>query len=311
MKDPKGGGLLSSSRKPKDSTLNTAKRISIFFIALSILHISAFEALAELKSRAAILMNMSNGRILYKHNPYDLIPPASLTKVLSMYVAMDLIKAKKLSLTKKTKISTSAIKTGGSKMHLRRGETVTIKQLLLGMAVSSGNNASTALAQAVAKSNDSFVKMMNAKAKKIGMKNSTFKTPHGLPATGQLTTAYDMLKMARSYISAHPKAMSFHNTRSFKHNKVLHKSTNKLLGRVPGVYGLKTGYTNASGFNLIFTAKRGNVELLGVIMGGPTRAIRDAEATKILEAGFASPNSSTKVARTLSKKSYNASNNKK
>ncbi len=287
------------------------KRLYVCVIALSILHICAFDALAELTSRAAILMNMSNGRILYKHNPYDLIPPASLTKVLSMYVTLDLAKAKKVSLNKKTKISSAAIKTGGSKMRLRRGESVSIEKLLLGMAVSSGNNASHAVAEAVAKDSDAFIKMMNSKAKKIGMKNSTFKTPHGLPAEGQLTTAYDMLKMARSYINAHPKAMKFHNTRSFKHNNVLHKSTNKLLGKVPGVYGLKTGYTNASGFNLIFTAKRGDVQLLGVIMGGPTRAIRDAEATKILEAGFASPNSSTKVARALDKKSYNASNSKK
>ncbi len=291
--------------------MTNKKNIFICFLALSFIHICAFSAFAELQSRAAILMNMSNGRILYKHNPYDLIPPASLTKVLSMYVTLDQIKAKKISLKKTTKVSSSAIKTGGSKMRLRRGETISIEKLLMGMAVSSGNNASVALAQAVAKTNENFIKMMNAKAKKIGMKNSTFKTPHGLPAQGQLTTAYDMLKMARSYINAHPKAMSFHNMRSFKHNNVLHKSTNKLLGKVPGVYGLKTGYTDASGFNLIFTAKRGNVELLGVIMGGPTRVIRDAEATKILEAGFASPNSSTKVARSLDKQTYNASNSKK
>ncbi len=256
-------------------------------------------------------MNMSNGRILYKHNPYDLIPPASLTKVMSMYIALDMVKAKKISLNKTTKISNAAIRTGGSKMRLRRGESVTLDKLLLGMAVSSGNNASQAVAEAISKDSAKFINLMNAKAKKIGMRNSTFKTPHGLPAQGQFTTAYDMLKLARSYMNAHPTAMRYHNTRSFKHNKVLHKSTNKLLGQVPGVFGLKTGYTDASGFNLIFTAKRGDVELLGVILGGPTRIIRDQEATQILEAGFASPNSSAKVAQALNKASYSASSSAK
>ncbi len=291
------------------TTLN--KKLYSLLLLVAFLHISAFDALAELTSRAAILMNMSNGRILYKHNPYDLIPPASLTKVLSMYITLDMVKANKISLNKKTKISNAAIRTGGSKMRLRRGESVSINQLLMGMAVSSGNNASQAIAEAVAKNSSSFIKLMNDKAKKIGMRNSVFKTPHGLPAVGQVTTAYDMLKLARSYMNAHPSAMKYHNTRSFRHNKVLHKSTNKLLGQVPGVYGLKTGYTDASGFNLIFTAKRGDVELLGVILGGPTRAIRDEEATKILEAGFASPNSSAKVAQALNKANYSASSSAK
>ncbi len=290
--------------------MSIKKHVYTVILAVCVFHISAFDALAEISSRAAILMNMSNGRILYRHNPYDLIPPASLTKVLSMYVALDMVKAKKISLSKKTKISSAAIRTGGSKMRLRLGESVSLNQLLLGMAVSSGNNASQAVAEAVSKNSSTFIGLMNAKAQKIGMRNSTFKTPHGLPAEGQLTTAYDMLKMARSYINNHPTAMKFHNATSFKHNNVLHRSTNKLLGTVPGVYGLKTGYTDASGFNLIFTAKRGDVELLGVILGGPTRAIRDEEATKILEAGFANPNSSAKVAHALSQESYSATANK-
>ncbi len=290
--------------------MNTLKRLFVCIIAVSFFHISALDVLAEITSKAAILMNMSNGRILYRHNPYDLIPPASLTKVLSMYVTLDMVKAQKISLERKIKISNAAIRTGGSRMRLRRGESVTLNKLLLGMAVSSGNNASQAVAEAVSKNSDRFISLMNTKAQRIGMRNSTFKTPHGLPAEGQLTTAYDMLKLARSYMNEHPTAMKYHNATSFKHNNILHKTTNKLLGQVPGVYGLKTGYTDASGFNLIFTAKRGDVELLGVIMGGPTRAIRDEEATKILEAGFASPNSSAKVARALDKATYSATADK-
>ncbi len=268
---------------------------------------TASNAFAEITARSAILMNMKTGRILYKQNPYDLIPPASLTKVLSMYVAMDMIKSKKASLKTVTKVSSAAVRTGGSKMRLRRGEKISLEKLLMGMAVSSGNNASLAAAQCLAKSSSDFVKLMNAKAKQLGMRNSTFKNPHGLPAEGQFTTAYDMLKMARSYIKAHPQAMRFHNTKSFVHNGITHKSTNKLLGKVKGVDGLKTGWTIASGHNLIFTARRGDVQLLGVILGGKGRVKRDNEAKQLIEAGFAAPNSASKVSRKVGKQSYSAS----
>ncbi len=272
-----------------------------------LIFVTANNAFAEITSRAAMLMNMSTGRILYKQNPYELIPPASLTKVLSMYVAMDMVKDKKVSLNTTTKVSSAAIRTGGSKMRLRKGEKISLEKLLMGMAVSSGNNASLATAQCLSKSSADFVKLMNNKAKKLGMRNSTFKNPHGLPADGQFTTAYDMLKMARSYMRAHPQAMRFHNTKSFVHNGIKHRSTNKLLGTVNGVNGLKTGWTIASGHNLIFTAKRGDVQLLGVILGGKSRVRRDNEARKLLEAGFAAPNSAAKVARKVGKESYSAS----
>ncbi len=283
--------------------------LSYAFVLLSFLLLTtANNASAEITARSAILMNMTTGRILYKQNPYDLIPPASLTKVLSMYVALDMVKSKKVSLKTKTKVSSAAARTGGSRMRLRTGEKITIDKLLMGMAVSSGNNASLAAAQHFAKSSQAFVKLMNSKAKQLGMRNSTFKNPHGLPAKGQYTTAYDMLKMARSYIKAHPQAMRYHNTQSFVHNGIVHKSTNKLLGKVNGVNGLKTGWTIASGHNLIFTAKRGNVQLLGVILGGKGRIKRDNEAKQLIEAGFASPDSAAKVARKLGKVNYSASN---
>ncbi len=283
------------------------KALSVFFVfVLSFLHFTVFNASADVNARAAILMNMSNGRILYKQNPYAPIPPASLTKVMSMYITFDMVRDNKTSLNRVTKVNAKAAKTGGSSMRLKAGETISIEKLLLGMAVSSGNNASTVLAQTLAPDSKTFVNMINQKARSLGMKNSTFKTPHGLPAQGQYTTAYDMLKMARSYMRAHPTAMNFHNTRSFEHNKKLHRNTNKLLGRVPGMNGLKTGYTRASGFNLIFTAQRGDVKLLGVILGGTSSAGRDLEVVKLLEAGFATPNSSAQVARALNQQVKNA-----
>ncbi len=289
--------------------MKICNRACVCFLSVTLLVgcIYPAQALAKITSRAVILMNMSTGRILYKQNHSHLIPPASLTKVLSMYVAMDLIKAKKLSLGTTTKISAQAAKTGGSRMVLKKNEKITVEKLLMGMAVSSGNNASLALAQLVSKSSSNFVNLMNKKAKALGLRNTTFKNPHGLPAKNQFTTAYDMLKMARSYMKDHPQAMRFHNTRTFKHNNVVHRSTNKLLGKVKGMNGLKTGWTIASGHNLIFTAKRGDVQLLGVILGGKSRIGRDNDAKKLLEAGFKSPNSAAKVAQILGATKYSAS----
>ena len=142
---------------------------------------------------------------------------------------------------------------------------------------------------------------MNRKAQQIGMKKSTFKTPHGLPAKGQFTTAKDMLTLARCYLRDHPDVMRFHRMRTFNYRGITLRNTNTLLGKVKGVDGLKTGWTVASGYNLIFTAKRGNTRLLGVVMGGKTRTDRDTAAKQILEAGFKFPSSTRKVTATLNK----------
>lgn len=240
-------------------------------------------------------MNVKTGRILYEQNADAAIAPASLTKVLAMYVALDIVEAKGVSLGKNVLISRAAAATGGSRMHLRAGRRVSLDRLLAGMAVASGNDASVAVAQSMAASNRRFVQLMNRKAKSIGMRRSVFKTPHGLPAKGQLTTARDMLTLSRSYLAAHPKALRYHKTSSLAHDGVTLRNTNGLLGVVPGVDGLKTGWTAASGYNLIFTARRGGVRLLGVVMGGDAKSRRDSEARRLLEAGFRNPANPTKV----------------
>ncbi len=286
--------------------MNTFRSFFLGVCVALLLVLTTTCAFAELTSRSAILMNMSTGRILYKHNPYELIPPASLTKVLSMYVTLDLIKAQQLQLDNTVSISKEAAATGGSKMILRKGEKVSIDKLLMGMAVSSGNNASLAIAQHITKKSATFINMMNKKAAELGMRNSTFYTPHGLPAEGQYTTAVDMLKMARSYLKAHPAAMRYHNTQEFTHNGKKHENTNKLLGKIHGLNGLKTGWTIASGHNLIFTAERDGVQLLGVILGGTSRINRDVDAKKLLEAGFASPDSAASVNISIDGEDFNA-----
>lgn len=238
--------------------------------------------------RSAMLVDMSTGRLLYEQNADEPIPPASLTKVLSMFVAMDQVRAGKASLKDTVKVSRRAFSTGGSRMFLKQGETLTLDDLLEGMAVSSGNDASVATAEHIGGSVDNFVQMMNAKARALGMKNSVFRNPHGLPAAGQHTTARDMLTLSRAYLAQYPEALRYHSTRYIKHNKVITTNKNPLLGNCEGADGLKTGWVFASGYNLISTVKRGKTRLLAVVLGAETTQARAQEVNRLVEAGFRS-----------------------
>lgn len=238
----------------------------------------------EVQAGAAVMMDMSTKRVLYAQDSERKIPPASLTKVMSMYVVFDGVKAGKISLQTPVRISRRAAKTGGSNMHLKAGERVRLDDLLRGMAVASANDAAVAVAEHVAGSQGAFVAMMNRKAAQIGMRNTTFKTPHGLPAKGQFTTAADMLRLAWRYLEAHPSARWYHSTPAIQHNGVLLSNTNKLLGH-DEVNGLKTGFTRASGYNIILTSTRGGRELVAVLLRTPSVEVRTREAQRLLEYG--------------------------
>lgn len=250
--------------------------------------LSAFPVLASdsLEVHSAIIMDMGTGRILYEQNADDQIPPASLTKVMSMFVAMDKIRSGKASINDQVKISKRAAGTGGSRMFLTSGERVSLDELLTGMAVSSGNDASTAVAEHIGGSTDGFVRLMNAKAQSLGMKQSIFRNVHGLPAAGQMTSARDMLTLSRAYLQQYPEALRYHSIRYIKHNRVITTNKNPLLGNVEGADGLKTGWVCASGYNLISTVKRGKTRLLAVVLGAQNTQLRAQETHRLIEAGF-------------------------
>ena len=235
---------------------------------------------------SAILYDLDNDAILFEQNADEHIPPASLTKVLSMFLALDHISAGHAAFDSVVPVSRAAARTGGSRMGLRNREQVPLEELLMGMAVASGNDASMAVAEFVGGSAPSFVNMMNAKARMLGMRDSRFRNPHGLPAQGQYTTARDMLTLARAYLRAYPWALKFHNTHVLNHQGRVTWNKNPLLGQYPGADGLKTGWVNASGYNLIFTASRGDKRLLAVILGAPDVRVRGTEACRLLDAGF-------------------------
>ena len=282
------------------SALVRITAFSLFFCALCIALLAATRvALAARGARAAILINMDTGKVLFEKNADMSIPPASLTKVMSMFLTMDAVSAKRLTLDEKIRITPAASTVGGSSMHLRNGERVAVRQLLTGAAVASGNDAITALALRVGGNERQFVRAMNQKANSIGLKRTEFKNPTGLPAAGQRSTPRDMATLTRAYLRAHPGAQNFHSTRVFMHRNRQMANTNALLGSVRGVNGLKTGWTVASGYNLIVTAQRGGTRLIAVVMGGTSRNARDAMAERLIEAGFDGNGDPKKIRRSM------------
>jgi D-alanyl-D-alanine carboxypeptidase (penicillin-binding protein 5/6) len=238
-------------------------------------------------ARSAILVNRDTERILYAQHADTPVPPASLAKVMTLFLALDAVKAKSVRFSEKIRISRAAADTGGSSMYLRAGERVPFESLLSGMAVASGNDAAVAVAQRLAGGSTSrFVSMMNRKAAALGMRRTLFKTPNGLPALGQQTTARDMMLLARAYLRAHPAAARFHAAHFVLHRGRTLPTTNSLLNVVDGVDGLKTGWTQASGYNIIVTAQRGGVRLLAVVLGAKSREARDDSVRALLESGF-------------------------
>lgn len=246
-------------------------------------------------ARAAILCNLDTSKVLFERSADLQLAPASLTKIMTMFLALDAVRSHRLSLGDKLLIPTAAAKAGGSCMGLKAGEQVPLVRLLAGMAVSSGNDAATAVALRLGGSIENFARQMNAKARQLGMRSTNFRNPTGLPAAGHKSTARDLMLLCRAYFRAHPQAARFHNMTFFVHRGAVARNTNTLLGRVPGVDGLKTGWTVASGYNLIVTAKRGNTRLLAIVLGCPDKKSRDELAVRLLDAGFRYPASPLKA----------------
>jgi D-alanyl-D-alanine carboxypeptidase (penicillin-binding protein 5/6) len=266
-----------------------AVRIKGFFVVMTILFLSVNLPEAEalkLTSRSAILMDMSTGRILFSHNADSAIQPASITKILSLYLAEEAIREGRVHPEDPVKISRKAGRTGGSKMYLEAGSEIPLEKLLKGMAVVSANDASVAVAEYIGGDVEVFVEQMNRKAKELGMTSSLFRNPNGLPAKGQVTTARDMLILAREYLRSFPELLNLHSQQYFTYREITQHNRNTLLKRYPNADGLKTGWVHQAGYHIIATAARNNTRLIAVIMGARNPNIRTKEAERLLDEGF-------------------------
>jgi D-alanyl-D-alanine carboxypeptidase (penicillin-binding protein 5/6) len=237
-------------------------------------------------SVSAMLMDAYTGQILYSQNPHLRIQPASLAKMLTLFLIFDALKQGNIQLDNEVLISKKAAQTKGSKMYLREGTRIPLVELIKGIAVVSGNDACVAVAERLYESEPAFVDQMNQKIKHLRMQNSKFQTVDGWPVPDQYTTAYDMAMLAQAYIRKHPEALQYHSLKEFSHeNHILH-NRNGLILQDPSVDGLKTGHVEEAGYHLLATAKREKKRFIAVVMGAEKIAIREKEAMQLLNFGF-------------------------
>jgi D-alanyl-D-alanine carboxypeptidase len=274
--------------------------ISAFFLLFLLgFHQAATAREIHVNARSAMLVDMTNGKVLYEQNADVLIPPASITKVLTLYLVFEAIRDGRLHLWDNVKVSSRAAKTGGSRMGLRTGDVVPVGEVIKGMAVVSGNDACVAIAEHMNGSVEAFVRQMNIKARQLGMNDSTFQTPNGLPAKGQFTTARDIARLSTAYLRRYPESLNIHSMQSYTYRTSTHRNANRLLGTCQGVDGLKTGFVCASGYNLAATAIRGDHRLIAVVLGAPSAGVRATETAKLLEMGYDSLNTGTVLVRAI------------
>ena len=241
-------------------------------------------------SKSAILMDFDTGEILYSKNASEVLPPASMTKIMSMLLIMERIDNKTLSLTDEVTISENAANMGGSQVFLQANETYKVEELLKGIAIASGNDAVVAMAEKVSGSVSDFVALMNEKAKSLGLTNTKFLNPHGLDTEGHVTTAHDMAIIARELIK-HTSILKFTSIYEdyLKKNdgsSIWLVNTNKLVRFYDGVDGLKTGFTKNAGYCLTSTAKKNNTRFITVVMGSETSDKRSSDTVNMLNYGF-------------------------
>lgn len=235
---------------------------------------------------ASLVVDAVTGNVLWQRNANKILYPASLTKLMTIYITLQAIDGSKLSLDDTLNISTKAILQPKTNLKLKRGQGITVRECLHGLIVHSANDAAVVLAEAIAGNESNFAKLMTLTAQQLGMKSTNFINASGLPHPQQVTTAYDMAKLAIALRRDFAHYYSMFSKRSFVFNGRIINSHNNVLKRYPWADGLKTGYTNAAGFNLVTSVSRDNSKLIGVIMGGSTATARDNHMIKLLEYGY-------------------------
>jgi D-alanyl-D-alanine carboxypeptidase (penicillin-binding protein 5/6) len=243
-------------------------------------------------AKSWLLLDMNSNQIIASQEPDLRIEPASLTKIMTAYLTFSAITTKKLALDQMITVSTRAWKVdpSSSKMFIDPATPVSVNDLLYGLMVQSGNDAAVALAEAVAGTEDAFVVLMNREAQRMGMKNTRFGNPHGLPSAENYSTAQDLSLLAAHIIADYPGFYKIDSTKYFTYNKIKQPNRNRLLWSDPTVDGMKTGHTEAAGFCMIASAKRpngsGERRLLSVLIGANSDQTRAQESQKLLNWGF-------------------------
>ncbi len=274
--------------------------LSAFLLAGSVLPASAqMPQPPDVAAKAYLLMDVTSGQVLASMNPDQSVEPASLTKLMTAYIVFDALKAGKISLTQTFGVSERAWKMPGSRMFIDPKMQVPVEDLIKGMIVQSGNDATVALAEGVAGSVERFVELMNAQAKSLGMKSTGYRNPEGLTEAGHTTTARDLAILSNRLMTDFPQYVPYYAIQRYRYpGTPAANDTNRnlLLFRDPSVDGLKTGHTNAAGYCLVATARRqvvglgegaqGQRRLISILLGATSENARAAETQKLLNWGY-------------------------
>lgn len=265
--------------------------VSLFISAASQASQVIIPAPPQLASTAYLLVDADTGKILAERNGDMPLPPASLTKMMTRYIVSEEIEAGRLNESDLVRISDNAWKKGGaasgsSTMFLKPRSEVPVIDLIRGVIIQSGNDASIALAEHIAGSEEAFSDVMNQQAQLLGMTNTTYKNATGWPADGHVTTAADLATLAQSVIRDHPEHYSIYSEKYFKHNGINQPNRNKLLFRNKFVDGLKTGHTKEAGYCLVASEKRNDMRLISVVMGAKNEETRASESQRLMAYGF-------------------------
>ncbi len=264
--------------------------VMIFPFACAASGAAATGGIGELPCKSAILMDATTGEILYEQNADVALPPASVTKVMTLLLVMEAIEAERIQLTDMVRVSANAASMGGSQVFLEEGEEMRVEEMLKCVIIASANDCAVALAEFVSGSEEAFVAAMNARAVELGMKNTHFENTNGLDDTAEnhVTSARDIAIMSRALI-AHSKILEYSGIwmDTIRNGAFGLTNTNRLVRFYPGCTGLKTGSTARAGFCISATAERDGVSLVCVIMGADTRDVRNDCAAKLLDFGFA------------------------
>jgi serine-type D-Ala-D-Ala carboxypeptidase (penicillin-binding protein 5/6) len=268
--------------------------MAAFFLIVSLFPSIGFaqENKSELAeaAKSAILIERDTGAVLYEKNSHEKLAPASMTKIMTMLLIMEALEKGQIKWGDEVRTSEYAASMGGSQIFLEAGESMTVKEMLTGIAIGSANDASVAMAEHIAGSEEAFVGKMNKKAEEIGLKDTQFQNPTGLPAKDHYSSAHDMSMMAKELLK-YNEITKFTGTyesylREDTENKFWLVNTNKLVRFYDGVDGLKTGFTNEAKYCLTATAKKGNMRVIAVVFGASTPKERNSEVTKMLDYAF-------------------------
>ena len=244
------------------------------------------DAAAVPRGYSELVMDLASGREIASVDADAPRYPASLTKMMTLYILFEAVSSGRVGLSSPLDVSSKAAGQPPAKIGLKAGTTITVEQAARALAVRSANDVAVAVAENLAGSEAAFVRLMTVKARALGLSRTRFVNASGLPASGQVTTARDMARLARKLRHRFPQYASYYKARSFRFNGRTFQATNNLLGRVAGVDGMKTGYIRLAGYNLVATARRGGKERLVVVMGGESEQSRDRQITSLLEQSF-------------------------